>query len=84
MGSRWGSLVSASRYAICLRTFAPVLALSRNAFRPRYNAQLRFPEAQVECLRWRVDVSHIVPTPRGKRNCFVQVESVVKAWHSHR
>ena len=48
------------------RLFFPVLSLALQWFRPRYNAQLQFLEAQIRILRSRVDASRIVPTPKEK------------------
>jgi len=48
------------------RLFFPVLSLVMQWFRPRYNAQLQFLEAQIRILRSRVDASRIVPNPAEK------------------
>lgn len=48
------------------RVFYFVLSLALQWFRPRYNAQLQFLEAQIRILRSRVDATRIVPNPVEK------------------
>jgi len=43
-----------------------MLSLVLQWFRPRYNAQLQFLEAQIRILRSRIDVTRIIPTPQEK------------------
>ena len=48
------------------RLFFPLLSLALQWFRPRYNVQLQFLEAQIRILRSRIDANRIVPTPKEK------------------
>ena len=48
------------------RLFFSMLSLALQWFRPRYNAQLQFLEAQIRILRSRVDATRIVPNPAEK------------------
>ena len=48
------------------RLLFPVLSLALQWFRPRYNAQLQFLEAQIRILRSRIDSNRIVPNPAEK------------------
>ena len=48
------------------RLFFSLLTLALQWFRPRYNAHLQLLQAQIRILRFRTDVSRIVPTPQEK------------------
>ena len=48
------------------RAFLAVLSLAMQWYRPRYNTQVQFLEAQIRILRARIDADRIVPTPREK------------------
>jgi hypothetical protein len=48
------------------RLFFSLLALALQWFRPRYNAQLQLMAPQIRILRFRIDASRIVPTPKEK------------------
>jgi len=48
------------------RAFCAVLSLAMQWYRPRYNTQVQFLEAQIRILRARVDADRIVRTPREK------------------
>ncbi len=48
------------------RLLFPVFMLLAHWLQPRFNARLRFLEAQIRMLRSRVDGSRIVPTPEEK------------------
>ena len=48
------------------RLLFPVFVLLAHWLQPRFNARLRFLEAQIRMLRSRVDGNRIVPTPEEK------------------
>jgi len=53
------------------RLFYLLLTLAVERFKPLYKGQLQLLQARIRTLCSRIDVTHIVPTQKEKRNSFV-------------